>query len=264
MQNPDLHGKTALVTGAGRGIGRSVAQQLAVCGARVVLVARSREQLEAAAQEIRDAGGDARALAVDIADAAAVERAFRESGPVDILINNAGVVQPIAPAVDADPASWAYNIAVNLNAVFYTCHYALPHMIEQGWGRIVNVTSGAARGTTTTWSAYSAAKAGVEAFTGVLAREAGPQGVRANAVRPGIVDTSMQAELRVATEEQFGRDNLDRFRGYKERGLLRSPEDPARLILWLLTPEADDINGETLAIDDPEVAARIGLVSMGR
>jgi NAD(P)-dependent dehydrogenase (short-subunit alcohol dehydrogenase family) len=83
-------------------------------------------------------------------------------------------------------------------------------------------------------------------------------------VRPGIVDTEMQVEIRGSDAEHFSPENVERFRGYKERGLLRNPDDPARLILWLLSPEADDINGETLAIDDPEVAAKIGLVPMGR
>ena len=98
----------------------------------------------------------------------------------------------------------------------------------------------------------------------MLAREVADRGVRVNAVRPGIVDTDMQVEIRSSTEEQFGSENVERFRGYKERGLLRKPEDPARLILWLLSPEADEVNGEVLAIDDPAVASRVGLAPMGR
>lgn len=264
MQDPDLRGRTALVTGGGRGIGRAVALALARCGARAVVTARTRPQIEAVAGEIERLGGQALAVTCDVSRENDVRRLFDEVGPVDILINNAGVIHPIAPVASAETEAWLKNIAINLNGVFLTCRYALPAMLERGWGRIVNVSSGAARGSTSGWSAYSASKAGMEAFTSVLAREVGERGVRANAVRPGIVDTDMQAEIRDSGEEQFGRENLERFRGYKERGVLRSPEHPARLILWLLAPEAEGVNGEVLAIDDPEVAARIGLVPMGR
>jgi NAD(P)-dependent dehydrogenase (short-subunit alcohol dehydrogenase family) len=262
--DPDLRGKTALITGGGRGIGRATAHALARCGARVVVVARSAAQIEHVAWEIRSQGGDADAVIADVSREDQVRRLMTQAGPIDILINNASIIQPISPVTAIDPAAWRENIAVNLDGVFLPCRYALAGMLSRGWGRIVNVSSGAARGKTAGWSAYSAAKAGVEAFTGVLAREVGEHGVRVNAVRPGIVDTEMQVEIRGSSEEQFGRENLERFRGYKERGLLRSPEDPARLILWLLTPEADDRNGEVLAIDDPEIAERIGLVPMGR
>jgi NAD(P)-dependent dehydrogenase (short-subunit alcohol dehydrogenase family) len=101
-------------------------------------------------------------------------------------------------------------------------------------------------------------------MTTVLGYELAGTGVRANAIRPGVVDTEMQVEIRAAPEERFGSANLDRFRGYKERGVLRPPEEPARLILWLLSPEADGINGEVLSIDDAEVSARIGLAPRSR
>jgi NAD(P)-dependent dehydrogenase (short-subunit alcohol dehydrogenase family) len=259
-----LSNKTALITGAGRGIGRATALQLAASGARVILTARGREEIEAAAAEIRARGGQAEAIPADVGRTEDVRALFAAAGPVDILINNAGVIAPIALLADADPEAWRYNLAVNLDGVFLTCRFGLPGMVERGWGRIVNVSSGAARGTTAGWSAYSAAKAGVEAMTSILAKEVGDRGVRVNAVRPGIVDTEMQVEIRGCTPEQFTHENVERFRGYKERGLLRHPDDPARLILWLLTPEADGHNGEVLAIDDPEVAARIGLQPMGR
>jgi NAD(P)-dependent dehydrogenase (short-subunit alcohol dehydrogenase family) len=163
-----------------------------------------------------------------------------------------------------DPEDWLRNIAVNLHGPFLTCRYALPGMLERGWGRIINLSAGVATGRMAAWSAYSAAKAGLETLTKVIARETGDHGIRANVVRPGIVDTYMQAEIRETDERLFGRENLERYRGYKERGVLRDPEDPARLILWVLSPEADDLNGEILTIDDPEVAAKIGLVPMGR
>lgn len=264
MRDPDLQGRRALVTGGGRGIGRATALTLGRCGARVVVTARSGGQIEAVARELEAQGVEAQAIPADVSRHADVRRLFDEAGPVEILVNNAGIVQPIGPVATVDAAAWLDSIAVNLNSVFLTCRYALPGMLDRGWGRIINVSSGAARGTTTGWSAYSAAKAGVEALTIVAAREVGDRGVRVNAVRPGIVDTQMQVQIRSSSEAEFGRENLERFRGYKERGLLRDPDDPARLILWLLSPQADDVNGEVLAIDDPEVAARIGLVPMGR
>jgi NAD(P)-dependent dehydrogenase (short-subunit alcohol dehydrogenase family) len=264
METIDLHGKSALVTGSGRGIGAATVRELARRGARVVLTARNMPEIEAVAQQIREMGGEALGVGADVSRPDDVERLFTEAGRVDILVNCAGVIAPIARLADAEPDAWLYNVAVNLDGVFLTCRAALPGMLEREWGRIVNVSSGAARGTTVGWSAYAAAKAGVEALSTVLAREVGERGVHVNAVRPGIVDTEMQVEIRRSGEDQFGRENVDRFRRYKETGLLRQPEDPARLILWLLSPEAADLNGEVLAIDDPEVAARIGLTPRGR
>lgn len=261
---PDLSGRTALVTGAGRGIGRATALMLGASGARVVATARTQSEIDVVAEEIRAAGGEALAVVTDIGEPDEVHALFHRAGEVDILVNNAGIIGPITPLADADPEVWMRGIRINLDGVFLTCRLALPGMLERGWGRIVNVSSGAARGHTAAWSAYSAAKAGVEAMTTVLGHELTGTGVRANAVRPGVVDTEMQVEIRAAPEEQFGSANLERFRGYKERGVLRSPEEPARLILWLLSPEADEINGETLAIDDADVSARIGLAPRGR
>jgi NAD(P)-dependent dehydrogenase (short-subunit alcohol dehydrogenase family) len=264
MDLPDLSGKTALVTGAGRGIGKATAHLLATAGARVVLTARGQAEIEAAAADIVAHGGQAASITSDVADPESVRRLFAQAGPIDILINNAGVIAPISPLASADSAQWLYNVAVNLNGVFLTCRHALPGMIGRGWGRIVNVSSGAARGTTIGWSAYSAAKAGVEALTGVLARELAGYDIRINAVRPGIVDTEIQVQIRASTEEQFGRENVERFHRYQESGMLRDPRDPARLIVWLLSPEADNLNGEVLAIDDPAIAARLGLQVIGR
>lgn len=264
MNEPNLTGKSVLVTGGGRGIGRATALAVSRCGARVILTARGRAEIEAVAAEIGAFGGESTAITCDLAQLHDVRRLFEAAGPVDILINNAGVIAPIAKVVLSDPEEWLHNIEVNLVGVYLTCRYALPAMLERGWGRIINVSAGAARGTTVGWSAYSAAKAGVEAFTSVLAREIEGQGVLVNAVRPGIVDTEMQVEIRGSSAERFSSENVERFRGYKERGLLRQPDDPARLMVWLLSEQATEIHGQVLAIDDPEVAARVGLQPMGR
>jgi 3-hydroxybutyrate dehydrogenase len=264
MQEPDLRGRCALVTGANRGIGRATALQLARRGARLIVTGRNQAELDAVASEITSLGAETQPLSADIAERSQVESLVERAGPVDILVNNAGTLEPISPTVSADPDTWHRNLMINLFGPFLLCKFALPGMMERGWGHIINVSSGAAGGRTTSWGAYSSSKAGLEAFTRVLARESDGTGVQVNAVRPGIVDTGMQAELRRSTEERFGRDNLERFRSYKERGMLRSPEDPARLILWLLSTEAEGTNGEVLAIDDPEVAARIGVTPQSR
>lgn len=260
----DLTGKTALVTGGGRGVGKATVQLLAAHGARVILTARHRDEIEAAAAEIRRAGADARAIVCDISDRDGVQALFAEAGIVDILINNASIITPIGPLADVDPEAWLYNVGVNLNGVFFACRRALPGMIERGWGRVVNLSSGAAKGTTFGWSPYAAAKAGVEALTRVLAIEVAGHDIRVNAVRPGIVDTGMQEEIRRSGEAEFGRDNVERFNRYHQQGMLRDPGDPAKLILWLLTPQAEHLNGEVLWIDDPEVSARIGLQPVAR
>jgi NAD(P)-dependent dehydrogenase (short-subunit alcohol dehydrogenase family) len=260
----DLTGRSALVTGAGRGIGRATALALARCGARVVVTARSADQIESVAREIQSEGGSTLAVAADVARVDDVRSLFDRAGPVDILITSAGVIQPIAFTADVDVDSWLRNVAINLGGVFLTCRLSLPGMLKRGWGKIINVSSGGSKGLTEGWGAYAASKAGVEALTRTIAAETSGRGIRANAVQPGIVDTEMQVEIRRSTPEGFSRHNLERYRSYKERGMLRNPEDPARLILWLLSPEAEDVNGQVLRIDDPEVAAKIGVVPMGR
>jgi NAD(P)-dependent dehydrogenase (short-subunit alcohol dehydrogenase family) len=256
-----LEGRTALVTGASRGIGRATADALARVGARVVVTARDQAQLDAVAAEI---GHGARGIAADVSQPGEVDALFEAAGPIDILINCAGMIQPIAPVAVAERGLWWRNLEVNLYGPFLTCQAALPHMVETGWGRIINVSAGVASGRMASWSAYSAAKAGLETLTKVMAREVGEQGVHVNVVRPGIVDTEMQDEIRGTSVELFGRENLERYRSYKERGVLRPPEHPARLIVWALSPEADELNGEILAIDDPETAAKIGLTPIAR
>jgi NAD(P)-dependent dehydrogenase (short-subunit alcohol dehydrogenase family) len=256
-----LEGRTALVTGASRGIGRATADALSQAGAHVIVTARDQAQLDVVAAEI---GHGARGIAADVSQPDQVDALFEAAGPVDILINSAGVIQPIAPVAVGDRELWWRNLEVNLYGPYMTCQAALPHMLEAGWGRIINVSAGVASGRMASWSAYSAAKAGLETLTKVMALEMGERGVHVNVVRPGIVDTDMQDEIRATSAELFGRENLDRYRSYKERGVLRPPEHPARLILWVLSPEADDLNGEILAIDDPETAAKIGLTPIAR
>jgi NAD(P)-dependent dehydrogenase (short-subunit alcohol dehydrogenase family) len=256
-------GQVAVVTGASRGIGRATALALAAAGARVVLAARGAEALAAVAREVEQAGGEALALPADVADErqaeALIAGTLARFGQLDILINNAGVIGPIAPAWQTVPAAWRRTVDVNLFGVFAPTHFALPAMIARGRGQIVSVTSGAGSpGTVITgWSAYSAAKAGVDHFTRVLAAETRPHGIRVNAVAPGVTDTAMQEEIRAAPEELFGRENAARFRRLHAEGQLRPPEAPARLILWVLTQP--DMTGQIVNIADEETRRRAGI-----
>ena len=138
-----IEGRTALVTGASRGIGRATADALARAGARVIVTARDQAQLDTVAAEI---GQSARGIAADLSQPGEVEALFAAAGPVDILINCAGVIQPIAPVAVADRETWWRNLEVNLYGPFLTCQAALPHMLEAGWGRIINVSAGVASG----------------------------------------------------------------------------------------------------------------------
>jgi NAD(P)-dependent dehydrogenase (short-subunit alcohol dehydrogenase family) len=198
----ELVGKTALITGAGRGIGRALALGLAAEGVRLVLLARSGDQLAQTAAELTAAGAaEPLIIRADVADdqqrrqavAAALAR-----GPVDILINNAATVEPLGPTTEIGIASIRRAFDVNAVAVIALAAGLLPGMVKAGWGRIVNVSSGivARPGYMIGGTAYAATKAAVEAHTINLAAELAGTGVTANAYRPGGVDTAMQACLR--------------------------------------------------------------------
>ncbi len=249
-----LAGKTAIVTGASRGIGQAVATELAAAGAAVVLAARSVEACAGNADEIRAAGGTAEAMACDVSDPDQVagliaETAERLGGP-DILINNAGMVEPIGALADSDPAAWANNIAVNLLGVYHGIHAVLPRMQAAGGGVIVNISSGAAHNPLEGWAAYCSAKAGVAMLTRATALEYGTQGIRVYGFGPGTVDTDMQVQIRASginRVSQIPRENL-------------APAwQPGRAVAWLCSEEAADLAGQELSIRDPSLRARAGL-----
>ena len=186
----ELAGRVALVTGGGRGIGRGIALELADAGARVAVAARTREQVEATAAEV---GGVA--IEADVSDRADVERmvaqAEGELGPLDVLVNNAGIALWEENAWELEPEEWWRILEVNVLGVYLCCRTVIPGMIERGGGRIVNVASGAAYLPGSTSTAYSASKAAVHRFSETLATQLAPHGIPVFSISPGLVRTEL-------------------------------------------------------------------------
>ncbi len=233
----EWEGRVALVTGGGRGIGKAAALELARRGADVALVARSQGDVEAAAAEIEQLGRRAHGFALDLtqtgAAATLVEQVANTLGPIDILVNNAGVVGPFGASWEIDPQEWEQALLLNLTVPFRLAYAVLPYMIERGWGRIVNVSSGAARSIMERAGAYSTSKAGLDALTRQLAIELDGTGVAAISLYPGVVDTVMQTTVREQPAAVVGQAMSDRFRGYLESGRIQAPDRPGRLIAAL-------------------------------
>lgn len=229
--------RTALVSGAGRGLGRALALELAATGFDVALLARSAEQLASTADAVRDRGGRALELAVDLGDGAvaraAADRARLELGPVDVLINNAAELGPIVAAAALDPLAWERALAVNLVGAATLTFALLPTMLERGRGEIVNVSSRIIDdpGAMPRGNAYVTSKAALEAHAINLAAELSGTGVVVNVCRPGILDTSQQSWLRGQSPERIGAALHARYTGFAAEDRL---EDPALVARWLV------------------------------
>ena len=251
----DLSGRTALVTGGGRGLGRAVAHALADQGVAVAVGARSTHEVDAVAGELREQGSAALSVPLDVADPLSVDAAVRrvtdELGAIDILVNNAGVVWPLGTLLRTDAEQWERGVDINLFGAVRCIRAVLPGMLERGFGRIVNMSSGAAAGRgMPAASAYSVSKAGLDMVTSNLAAELQGSGVTVTGVRPGVVDSPMQEYMRSLPREQVGDAFYDRFHGLHERGELAGPEPAARLIAVLVAGER---TGETLDVRDEDV-----------
>ena len=188
-QVTDLNNKTAIITGASRGIGEAAARFFADRGANVVLAARTSNAIERIATEITASGGKAIAVATDVSDFAAVstlvERTTAEFGGLDILINNAGVIEPIARLADSDPKAWGQIVDINYKGVYHGLRAAIPVMVGFGGGTIINISSGAATGALEGWSHYCSTKAAVLSLTRCADKEYRDQGIRCCRPEPG-------------------------------------------------------------------------------
>ncbi|MEO8558619.1 MAG: SDR family oxidoreductase [Rhodospirillales bacterium] len=255
----DMKGKTAIVTGGGRGIGAAVARALATNGAKVVVTARSRSEIDAVAAEINKAatdksGGQAIAITCDVADWASVQALVAASekqfGPADILINNAGVIDPIGPLIQSDPATWARNIEINLTGAYYVIRALLPGMVARKGSTIINVSSGAAHRALEGWSAYCSGKAGLAMLTNALALETKGSGLNVFGFSPGTVDTEMQVKIRAS-----GINMVSKI----PRADLTPADHPAKGMLYLCSQAAADLNGTEISLRDPSFRERVGL-----
>ncbi|SDX48357.1 NADP-dependent 3-hydroxy acid dehydrogenase YdfG [Litoreibacter albidus] len=247
----DLTGKTALITGASRGIGADTARVMAGAGAHVVLMARSGEELEKLAAEI---GPQASVCKSDVADfgdwTKAVDLALEKTGRVDILVNNAGLIDPIARLEDSDPAAWSTLIDVNLKGVYYGVKAVLQTMTSQGSGTILNISSGAAHGPLEGWSAYCSSKAGAAMLTRCIQAEHGGTGIRVMGLSPGTVATDMQVKIKASGINPVS--ELD--------PAVHIPADwPAKALLWMCGEDSDSYLGEEISLRDEEVRRRVGL-----
>jgi NAD(P)-dependent dehydrogenase (short-subunit alcohol dehydrogenase family) len=249
-------GRVALVTGSGRGIGAATATLLARQGAAVALAARTEEEVVSVAAQIGARGGKVLPLVVDVADddsvASGFERVRSELGPVTILVNNAGTPGVPLPVAAMEPPLWRHVFEVNVTGAFLCAREALPQMAAENWGRIVNISSAAARHPMAGMAAYSASKAALDQLTRVLALEGEPYNIVAMGVYPGVVDTRMQEESRGFGPDLIGKHLHRMFQGYRDFGMLRPPEEPADLISYLCTPAAERLNGHIVRIEQLE------------
>jgi len=248
----DISGKTVVITGASRGIGEAAARIFAENGANVALLARSGTQINAIASEI---GSAALAVQCDVSDLrdveAAVAKTVQAFGSVDVLINNAGMIDPIGALGDVDPDAWSKLIDVNVKGVHYGNRTVLPLMQKAGGGSILTISSGAAHNAIEGWSAYCASKAAVNMMNRSLHLEYASAGIRAIGLSPGTVATEMQREIKAsginAVSKLEWSDHVP-------------PEWPAKCLLWMCSAEADAYLGDEISLRDESVRKKVGLV----
>ena len=244
--------KHVVVTGGGRGIGAATARRFKSLGYRVTVMARNRSEIEPLADEI-----EAYAVRVDVGDPASVEAAFMAAGPVDVLVNNAGMVRP-SLVTKTDVRVWEEHLKVNLTGAFLCSLKVLPGMTSRGRGRIINVAGTYGLRGEAYMAAYCASKAGLLGFTKALSAEVGDKGVTVNAVCPGFVDSPlMEVAIQNLEErsEEAREDIIARLRGRSPQNRMFSVDEVADAIAYLASPGAAGINGQTLVLDGGELAS---------
>jgi 3-oxoacyl-[acyl-carrier protein] reductase len=249
----DLSNRIVIVTGAGRGIGAQVARRFALEGARVVLLDRNREAVEALAASLYPLGVETLAVECDVTDEQAVRRSVEtvvdQFGGVDVLINNAGIA-PESRIEDMNLADWDATFAANTRSVFLCTRAIIPHMKKKRSGRILSTSSFAAVIPSIGFAAYAASKAAVISFTRVLAAEVGPWGITANSFAPGMVPTALNGFADADAEKQIRLLNTLCIRKWGD------PDDIASLLIFLASDYASYITGASLEITGGKYAVQ--------
>ena len=245
----DLRGKVAVVTGGGSGIGLAISARLAADGAAVAVLDRNAASADEAAATITAGGGKAIDVEADVTDRAGVEAAVdhvaQSLGAPTILVNNAGLEQ-FGPFLKIDLETWQRVLTVNLTGTYHCCQVVIPHMLEAGWGRIVNISSSSAQGGQPYMAAYVSSKAAVIGLTKSLALEFGPKGITVNTIPPGFIDTPMlraneaRGRLGGPVEEHEQRTPVRR---------IGRPEDIAAATAFLVTEEASYVTGQVIGVN---------------
>ncbi len=248
----DMTGKTVVITGASRGIGAETARVFANAGANVALLARSQSEIADLAGEI---GPTALAIPCNVARYSdlniAVEATVDAFGSVDVLINNAGMIEPISRIETSNPDAWSEVIDINLKGVFNGIHAVLPVMKEAGGGTVLTISSGAAHGPVEAWSHYCTSKAAAHMLTRCLDKEEAANGIRAMGLSPGTVATQMQREIKASGINPVSQLDWE----------VHIPADwPARALLWMCSAEADAWCGQEISLRDEDIRRKVGLI----
>ncbi len=248
-----MKNKSVIITGASRGIGEAAARKFAELGAKVLLSARSTGDIERIADEINADGGTAIALATDVAVfgqvQAAIDLAQSQFGGVDVLINNAGLLDPVSRLESSDVAAWDKVIDVNVKGVYYGMRAAVPVMKSAGGGTIITIGSGAATSALEGWSHYNTSKAAVHHLNACLHGEEGENGIRALVLSPGTVATEMQRIIKKSGVNPVSTLEWEDH---------RPPSVIADTLAWMCTSDADDYLGDVVRQSDPEILNRLG------
>ncbi|WP_018997799.1 SDR family oxidoreductase [Hirschia maritima] len=251
-----LTGKTAIITGASKGIGLATARELAKNGVRVVLSARSTEKLEEETDRLKNEGLIAASITADVSNYSEVEHLVRSTleihGQIDILVNNAGTIDPISRLESSNPDDWAKAMDINVNGVYFGMRAVIPIMLKQGHGTIINMSSGAANSALEGWSHYCSSKAAVKKLTECANVELGPKGINVIGLSPGTVATDMMAKIKQSGINPVSKLDWD--------GHI-SPEWPAKAVSYLSGIEGKKHAGTDFSIKTEEGRQAVGLTN---
>jgi fengycin family lipopeptide synthetase B len=243
----NLTGRVAIVTGAGRGLGKAVSIAFELSGANVALFSLLKDELDDVSANLDQLGGDYLLHAGDTTDEQEVESVVAETisrfGRIDILVNNAGIMGPARFLEDALPADWKRTLDINLTGCYLFCRKVLPYMVSHGGGKIINIVSGLGQMPFPRFCAYSVSKAGLIQLTRSLSEELKPFNIQVNAVDPGLMDTTIGNDIRAMGPDVLGEGLYNQMIEYKEQGILKDPREVADLVAFLASPDSGDMTG---------------------